>query len=113
MGLNALLGQAGSDVGGAVSSVENWLENQWHERMVQVSVYAGLVFYLLSNPMVFDFVEKTIKSVSGVTFGKSGLLVLHSVVFTVVMYFGSRFVLDPLVKSLFAALHQEGYENEQ
>ena len=113
MGLDALIGQTGGAVGGAVHSVEHWLENQWHERMVQVSVYAGLVFYLLSNPMVFDFVEKTIKSVSGVTFGKSGLLVLHSVVFSLVMYFGSRFVLDPLVKSLFAGLQHEGYENDQ
>ena len=113
MGLNALLGQAGSDVGGAVSAAEHWLDNQWHERMVQVSVYAGLVFYLLSNPMVFDFVEKTVKSVSGVTLGKSGLLVLHSVVFTLVMYFGSRFVLDPLLTNLFAGLQREGYGNDE
>lgn len=111
MGLDALIGQTGGAVGGAVHSVEHWLENQWHERMVQVSVYGGLVFYLLSNPMVFDFVEKTVKSVSGVNLGKSGLLVLHSVVFTLVMYFGSRFVLDPLLKNLFAGLQREGYDD--
>ena len=113
MGLDALIGQTGSTVGGAVHSVEHWLENQWHERMVQVSVYAGLVFYLLSNPMVFDFVDKTVKSVAGVSLGKNGLLIVHSLVFALVMYFGSRFVLDPLLKNLFVGLQGEGYENQE
>ena len=113
MGLDALIGQTGSTVGGAVHSVEHWLENRWHERMVQVSVYAGLVFYLLSNPMVFDFVDKTVKSVAGVSLGKNGLLIVHSLVFAAVMYFGSRFVLDPLLKSLFSGLQHEGYENQE
>ena len=85
MGLDALIGQTGSTVGGAVHSVEHWLENQWHERMVQVSVYAGLVFYLLSNPMVFDFVDKTVKSVAGVSLGKNGLLIVHSLELAAVM----------------------------
>ena len=113
MGLDALIGQAGGAVGGAVHSVEHWLENQWHERMVQVSVYAGLVFYLLSNPMIFDFVDKTVKSVVGVSLGKNGILILHSLVFALVMYFGSRFVLDPLLKSLFSSFQHEGYENQE
>ena len=82
--------------------------------MVQVSVYAGLVFYLLSNPMVFDFVDKTVKSTIGVTLGKNGQQILHSAVFVVFMYFGSRFVLDPLLRSLFAGMQgAEGYENAE
>jgi len=113
MGLDALIGQTGGAVGGAVHSVEHWLENQWHERMVQVSIYGGLVFYLLSNPMVFDLVEKTIKSVAGITLGKNYLIIVHSLVFTLVMYFGSRFVLDPLLTNLFAGLQREGYGNDE
>ena len=113
MGFDELIGQTGGAVGGAVHSVEHWLENQWHERMVQVSIYSGLVFYLLSNPMVFNFVEKTIKSVGGVSLGKNSLLIVHSLVFTAVMYFSSRFVLDPLLKNLFAGLQAEGYENQE
>ena len=113
MGFADLIGQAGGTVGGTVHNVEHWLENQWHERMVQVSVYAGLVFYLLSNPMVFDFVDKTFKSTIGVTLGKNGLQILHSAVFVVFMYFGSRFVLDPLLRSLFAGMQGvEGLDDD-
>ena len=36
----------------------NFVRNQFHDRLVQVSVYSGLVFYVLSNPAVFAFVEK-------------------------------------------------------
>ena len=110
MGLADLLGQTGSTVGGTVHGVEHWLENQWHNRMVQVSVYAGLVFYLLSNPAVFDFVDKTVKSTLNVSLGKNGQLILHSLVFALFMYFGSRFVLDPALKSLFAGMKGGGTE---
>ena len=92
------------DILGLVGNVESWAEGQWHQRVVQISVYSGLVFYLLSNKDVFGFVERTIpfKVPSG------SLPIFHAVVAGFAMYFGTRFVLDPLVKRVTDSVHKAG-----
>ena len=92
------------DILGLVGNVESWAEAQWHQRVVQISVYSGLVFYLLSNKEVFAFVERTLpfKVPSG------SLPILHAVVAGFAMYFGTRFVLDPLVKRVTDSVHKAG-----
>ena len=82
-------------------SVEHWAENMWHERMIQVSVYAALIFYLLGNVRILDWVEKNFP----VRLGSSGVRILHAVAFAALVYFGVRFILDPLVHKITAGLH--------
>ena len=83
-------------VGTTVRGAESLLLKEWSSRMVQVSVYAGVVFYVLSAYGLIDGVEKQLASL-GLKVGKDGTRALHAVIFALFMYFGSRFILDPLV----------------
>ena len=70
-----------------------YLRTQFHDRLVQVSVYSGLVFYVLSNPMVFSFVEKNFPF----KVQKDMQLVFHTVLFMLFMYGGTKFFFDPVI----------------
>jgi len=86
-----------------VVEVEHFLLQQWGSRMVQVAVYSGVVFYVLSTYELIGFVEKQLVNL-GLKIGKDGTRVLHAVIFAVFMYYGSRLILDPVVNKL----HLEG-----
>lgn len=83
-------------VGSTVRGAESLLLQEWSKRMVQVSVYAGVVFYVLSTYELIGFVEKQLVSL-GLKVGKDGTRLLHAVIFAVFMYYGSRLILDPVV----------------
>lgn len=83
-------------VQGTLGSAEQYIESQWSQRMVQIAVYSGVVFYVLSAYGLIDVVEKQLASL-GLKVGKDGTRAVHAVIFAAFMYFGSRFVLDPLV----------------
>ena len=87
-------------ISGVVGNVERYVENQWSQRMVQVSVYAGLLFYLLSTGTLIESVEKGVTGVFNVKLGKDGTRALHAVIFAFFMYYGSRYILDPIVKRI-------------
>ena len=82
-----------------VGNVESYLSQQWSSRMVQVSVYAGVVFYILSTYELIGWVEKQLMNV-GLKIGKDGTRVVHAVIFAVFMYYGSRLILDPVITNL-------------
>lgn len=82
-----------------VGNVESYLLQQWSSRMVQVSVYAGVVFYILSTYELIGWVEKQLMNV-GLKIGKDGTRVVHAVIFAVFMYYGSRLILDPVITNL-------------
>ncbi len=84
---------------GGVSNLEQYVESQWSQRMVQVAVYSGIVFYVLSSYDLISFVEKQLVSL-GLKVGREGTRAVHAIIFAVFMYFGSRFILDPLVARL-------------
>lgn len=86
-----------SNLLGTIGSAQTWVSQQWTQRVVQVSVYAAVVFFLLSNYSLIKIVEKNVKSVSGLKLGNEGTLVLHSVIFGLFMYVGTRFILDPIL----------------
>lgn len=83
-------------VGTTVRGAESLLLKEWSQRMVQVSVYAGVVFYVLSTYELIGFVEKQLVSL-GLKIGKDGTRLVHAVIFAVFMYYGSRLILDPVV----------------
>ena len=83
-------------VGSTVRGAESLLLQEWSKRMVQVSVYAGVVFYVLSTYELIGFVEKQLVSL-GLKVGKDGTRLVHAVIFAVFMYYGSRLILDPVV----------------
>jgi len=79
-----------------VRGVESVVLQEWSQRMVQVAVYAGVVFYVLSTYELISWVEKQLISV-GIKVGKDGTRVVHAIIFAVFMYYGSRLILDPIV----------------
>ncbi len=81
----------------------SFVRNQFHDRLVQVSVYSGLVFYILSNPAVFAFVEKNFPF----KIQKDMQLVFHTVLFMLFMYLGTKFFFDPVLGRV-----MEGYRNK-
>ena len=80
-----------AEVQGVFSSTEKFISGQWAERMVQCSVYGGLIFYILSTTSIISQVDKTVNSIFNVKLGNEGTRGLHAVVFVVLMYFGSKF----------------------
>ena len=79
--------------GALVKDTKSWVTSKWQNRMVQLSVYAGVFFYIVANPAVFRFVESLLPA--RVT--KLNQLLLHSVIFAFLMYFGTVIFLDPLL----------------
>ena len=78
----------------------NWMRDQWNDIMVQHSVYAAVVFVILSHPEFFKMVDDGLKSL-GVTFpNKNVQLLVHAVVFALVMYFGTTMVFAPFASQV-------------
>ena len=82
-----------------VRGAESIVRQEWSQRMVQVAVYAGVVFYVLSTYELISWVEKQLISV-GIKVGKDGTRVVHAIIFAVFMYYGSRLILDPVVSRI-------------
>lgn len=75
--------------------------NIWNEKIVQISVVSGILFYILAEPSVFAFVEDLLKKVGAmisvpINLQGHNLLIFHSVVFAVLMGLSVRYVFEPL-----------------
>ena len=75
--------------------------NLLNEKIVQVSVVSGILFYILAEPSVFAFVEDLLKKVGAmisvpINLQGHNLLIFHSVVFSVLMGLSVRYVFEPL-----------------
>ena len=63
--------------------------------------------------MTIGFVEKHVWNVFGVKLGKEGTLALHSVIFGLFMYVGSRFILDPMIGRIVEGREHGEEEHEE
>ena len=82
--------------GSFVKDSESWVLDKWQNRVVQLSVYAGVVFYIVANPSVFKFMESLLPS----KISNMNQLLLHSVLFSVLMYVGTRMFFDPILSQV-------------
>ena len=69
--------------------------NLLNEKIVQISVVSGILFYILAEPSVFAFVEDLLKKVGAmisvpINLQGHNLLIFHSVVFSVLMGLSDR-----------------------
>ena len=69
-----------------------WFESEMHDSLFQHSVFAAIVFLIISHTDVYKFVGGII-SVQN----KNLLMLLHAVIFAVIMYFGSMYLFTPLL----------------
>ena len=75
--------------------------NLLNEKIIQISVVSGILFYILAEPSVFAFVEELLKKVGGminfpINLQGHNLLIFHSVVFASLMGLSVRYVFEPL-----------------
>ena len=71
------------------------LSEKMHDKMIQHSVFAGIVFIIVAHPQTFKLVDSVIK-----VHDKNILLLVHAVVVSLIMYFGSLYLFNPLQKAL-------------
>ena len=72
------------------------------EKLVQISLVSGVLFYVVANPVIFNMVEKILKKVIGsvgfnVNLKGDKLLMFHSLVFATLMGLTVKYVFSPLM----------------
>ena len=71
------------------------MKGEFSNRLVQVSLFSALVYYITAYPIVFEKARKYFP----IKFKKTHhLLIFHTFVFAVLMYLLTYFVFDPIVR---------------
>ncbi len=79
------------------------MSEKMHDKMIQHSVFASIVFLIVAHPKTFSLVDSVIK-----VHDKNILLLVHALVVGLLMYFGSLYVFEPVQKVLL-----EGFGNKK
>ena len=84
-----------------MSQIVDGFTNILNEKVVQISLVGGILFYILAEPSVFAFVEDLLKqlgSLINVPINLQGhnLLIFHSVVFAILMGISVKYVFEPV-----------------
>ncbi|MBG01380.1 MAG: hypothetical protein CL470_03835 [Acidimicrobiaceae bacterium] len=87
-----------------MSRVVESVSDLFNEKIVQVSLVGGVLFYLLANDQVFNYVADLMKKVGkaiGVSFNLEGnnLVMFHSLVFSVLLGLSIQYIFEPLFYS--------------
>ena len=75
------------------------------EKLVQISIISGILFYVVANPVIFKFVEKALTEAFGclgftIVLKDEKLLIFHSLVFAVLMGLSTKYLFSHLFKKL-------------
>ena len=88
-------------------------ESSMHDALFQHSVFGAIIFLIVSNTGVYKFVKDTIFSVTGFKADGNTLQFIHAVVFAVIMYFGSMYLLAPLLAEGYSKpVGKEGFTSD-
>ena len=85
-----------------MAAVVSRIGELFNEKLVQISLVSAVLFYIVANPMLFNFVDNTLKTVFstvGLSFnvGEQGLLIIHSLVYAVLLGISVKFLMEPLL----------------
>lgn len=77
------------------------LKEVLNEKSMQISIIGGVLFFILAQPAMYEFVSKILKQIgSSIGFNLSlqgnNLIVLHSLVFVLIFSYVINYVLEPL-----------------
>ena len=82
-----------------------FLNSEFSNRLVQISLFSGIVYYITAYPVVFEKARKYFP----VKFKKTHhLLLFHSLVFAALMYVLTYFLFDPIVRVVEGSDNQTG-----
>jgi hypothetical protein len=79
-----------------------FLNDKMHNTMIQHSVFAGIVFIIVAHPKTFSLVDSVLK-----VHDKNMLLLIHAVVVSVLMYFGSIYLFEPVQRMLLEGMRNK------
>ena len=87
-----------------MSRVVESVSDLFNEKIVQVSLVGGVLFYLLANQQVFNFVGDLLKKVGsqvGMSLNLEGnnLVMFHSLVFAGALGLAINYIFEPLFYS--------------
>ena len=82
-----------------LKSGRSLISEKMHDKMIQHSVFAAIVFLIVAHPKTFQIVDSVIK-----VHDKNILLLVHALVVGLLMYFGSLYVFEPVEKVLLEGL---------
>ena len=76
-----------------------------NEKLVQIALVGGILFYIVASPALFKYVDnifKKVASMAGVNIALTGqtALILHSFVFSFLLVLSVKFILDPLMSRM-------------
>ena len=75
---------------GALKSTASRVSSGLHSASIQSALFGAITFVIVSHPATFNLVGKFLDVKD-----KNMLLFVHSVVFAVIMYFGTRLIFKP------------------
>ena len=75
--------------------------NMLNEKIVQISLVGGILFYILATPEIFAFMEDLLNKIGimvnyDIKLQGHNLLIFHSVVFSVFMGLSVKNILEPI-----------------
>ena len=79
-----------------------FLNDKMHNTMIQHSVFAGIVFIIVALPKTFALDDSVLKVKD-----KNMLLLVHAVVVSVLMYFGSIYLFEPVQRMLLEGMRNK------
>ena len=85
-----------------LSQGRGFLNEKMHNTMVQHSVFAGIVFIIIAHPKTFSLVDSVLKVKD-----KNILLLVHAVVVSLIMYFGSIYIFEPVQQMLLEGMRNK------
>ena len=91
--------------------------NFFTEKIVQVSLVSGILFYIVANPVVFSMVEKLLRKVFGlvginVTLKGDKLVMFHALVFAILTGFSIKYIFTPFINYINNAGLVEGFDEK-
>ena len=85
------------------------------EKIVQVSLISGILFYIVANPVVFGMVEKILRKVFGVvginlSLTGDKLVIFHSFVFAILTGISIKYIFTPIINYVIEGFDKKAYE---
>lgn len=88
-----------------VQKVVDSVTGLFNEKLVQISLVGGVLFYVVANSTTFKFVEEVLQkigSVVGLSFKLQGTnqMIFHSLVFAVLLGLCVKYIFEPLMSAI-------------
>ena len=83
-----------------MSEIVEKFSNVLDEKIIQISLVGGILFYILATPEIFAFMEDILKKVTkalniDINLTGHNLLIFHSFVFALFMGLSVKYILEP------------------